>query len=297
MAKNYNNQKQTIQEGKMGFFRKLLTSIYYCWPFSAAIDVTELPLIKEIPFTNQRIVTDDDNYDIYLYFKISRGISRHILKYPKARIYTKLSRISFFEFLLYDPFICVFPKQYLSSQFYVEKKFFDRQTYKHLYYRYLITVDYHLLPLIIMRDLSKIDRVCPERDKLEQDIKDKAGQLTLAVLGYIYTNSSSSDFKLDDFQGTDIADRKFLSLIQTFQNQSLTTNNHSPHLRNMQTLPFYNTRTGFQPITNNNLPSIMQDNTTFQQVEGMSNSMEDKENNRYSSDHCYVKLQSIKFCL
>ena len=291
MANNYQNQQQEIPKGEMGSFKKLLTSINYCWPFSSAIDITELPILKTIPFTNQRIVTDDENYDIFIFFNSTRRIYELFLKHPSPRKYEKKSKIGFWEFLLYEPYIFVLPKQTLTHQFNIERVFYDQQIRQHINYNYVVTVDYRIKPLNI-DDLSDVPKICIERNILENDIRRQVEQLCLAIFGYIYTNPKSSVFNLDDFQGTDIADEKFLSLIQTFQSPSVTRNKFQPHFMNLVVLSSDNATNQFCE-DKTNLPIKNQEtNTSFQQVKDAKDKIDKK---RYLIDHCYVKLESIKF--
>lgn len=296
MSKKNKSKQDKSKEEALPFFKKLLKGIKYSWPFSSAIDVMDLPILQTIHFSNQQIITDEENYDIYLYFRSIRPFYEHLLSYPTPRIYTANNRITFWEYLLYEPYVYVFPKKTLTYKYSEERTFYNRQIAQNTNYKYTVTIDYLMTPLKSRNivQLMDIDQMCWERKTIETShIKKKIKRLVDTILGYVDSNPYAIPFKFDDFQGTDISDALFLQLISTLKERKSFSNSLIDQQK-ISIVPIRsNNHIAGQMRCDNNLPVNIRDTaTTFQEV---LSAKDDCVFTSYIIEHCYLYLESIKY--
>lgn len=290
--KNKSNQDITKKDD-LPFLKKMVKGIKYCWPFSSAIDVMDLPILQAIHFTNQRIISDEENYDIYLFFRRTRPIFEHMLSFPAPRIYSKDTKIGFWEYLFYEPYVYVFPKQTLTYKYSKERTFYNRQIAQDVRYNYTVTVDYLMTPLKERNPklIANIQQMCWERKAIEHThIRDKIDRLINTIFGYLHSNASAIPFKLDDIQGTDISDPNFLQLIST---KKWSFNPPITDQQQLSIIPINNNHIVPQTLQKNNCPTnALKPVTSFQEVEDAKKYC---VSNNFRIKHCYLYIESINY--
>ena len=211
---------------KMSLWGRFIDSLRNLWPLSNSREVTELPILYPICFTNQRIITDESNYVILVYFEKFFNNSK---KVPLPRKYINRSSIGFWESCFYRPILLVIPKQVLLLEFESDNVYTITQAQANLSYTFSIRIEYHWATnteIITNYYKSHLYRYLRRRKDIENQIRINITNYFNSIANYIYTHTTI--FRLDDLQGTDITDYKFLQLLKNSQEEKKNTGKALP---------------------------------------------------------------------